>query len=137
MDFPGSARGKVPTCRCRRCKRCRLDPWVWKIPWRKEGLPPPLFLPGEPMDRGAWWVTVHGVTKSWTRLKRFSMHTHTPRDTAILLLRYLPKINETSLCTKTYVYQIFIAALVILQTENNPNVHQQVNEYTNRGIYIH
>ena len=20
------------------------------------------------MDRGAWWVTVHGVTKSWTRL---------------------------------------------------------------------
>ena len=21
-----------------------------------------------PMDRGAWWVTVHGVTKSWTRL---------------------------------------------------------------------
>ena len=22
-----------------------------------------------PMDRGAWWVTVHGVTKNWTRLK--------------------------------------------------------------------
>ena len=21
-----------------------------------------------PMDRGAWWVIVHGVTKSWTRL---------------------------------------------------------------------
>ena len=20
------------------------------------------------MDRGAWWATVHGVTKSWTRL---------------------------------------------------------------------
>ena len=20
------------------------------------------------MDRGAWWVTVHGITKSWTRL---------------------------------------------------------------------
>ena len=28
-----------------------------------------------PMDRGAWWVTVHAVTKSQTRLKRFSMHT--------------------------------------------------------------
>ena len=26
------------------------------------------------MDRGAWWVIVHGVTKSWTRLKRLSMH---------------------------------------------------------------
>ena len=20
------------------------------------------------MDRGAWWVTVHGIAKSWTRL---------------------------------------------------------------------
>ena len=22
-----------------------------------------------PMDRGDWWVTAHGVAKSWTRLK--------------------------------------------------------------------
>ena len=22
-----------------------------------------------PMDRGAWWATVHRVSKSWTRLK--------------------------------------------------------------------
>ena len=21
---------------------------------------------GSPMDRGAWWAIVHGVTKSWT-----------------------------------------------------------------------
>ena len=21
-----------------------------------------------PMERGAWWATVHGVTKSWTQL---------------------------------------------------------------------
>ena len=27
-----------------------------------------------PMDRGAWWATVHRVTKSQTRLKRLSMH---------------------------------------------------------------
>ena len=29
-----------------------------------------------PMDRGAWWATVHRVAKSWTRLKRLSTHTH-------------------------------------------------------------
>ena len=23
-----------------------------------------------PMDRGAWWAAVYGVTQSWTRLKR-------------------------------------------------------------------
>ena len=22
-----------------------------------------------PMDRGAWWASIHGVTKIWTRLK--------------------------------------------------------------------
>ena len=25
-----------------------------------------------PMDGGAWWAAVHGVAKSWTRLKRLS-----------------------------------------------------------------
>ena len=27
------------------------------------------------MDRGAWWGTVHGVTKSQTQQKRLSTHT--------------------------------------------------------------
>ena len=27
-----------------------------------------------PMDRGAWQTTVHGVAKSWTQLKRLNMH---------------------------------------------------------------
>ena len=26
------------------------------------------------MDREAWWVTVHGVTKSWTRLRDKAQH---------------------------------------------------------------
>ena len=27
-----------------------------------------------PMDRGTWWAAVHGVARSWTRLKQLSMH---------------------------------------------------------------
>ena len=30
-----------------RCKRCRFDPWVRKIPWRRTWQPTPVFLPGE------------------------------------------------------------------------------------------
>ena len=30
--------------------------------------PSSISLLGNPMDRGAWWVTVHGVSKSQTRL---------------------------------------------------------------------
>ena len=26
------------------------------------------------MDRGAWWATIHRVTKSWTQLQQLSMH---------------------------------------------------------------
>ena len=51
---------KNPPCQHRRCKRPGLNPWVGKIPWRRAGLPTPVFLPGEshgqrslsyPMDR--------------------------------------------------------------------------------------
>ena len=31
---------------------------------------------GNPMDRGAWWATVHWVKKSRTRLKHLSIYTH-------------------------------------------------------------
>ena len=27
--------------------RCRFDPWVGKIPWRRAWQPTPVFLPGE------------------------------------------------------------------------------------------
>ena len=29
-----------------------------------------------PTDRGAWWATVHGVAKSWTRLSDFTFTFH-------------------------------------------------------------
>ena len=29
------------------CRRCRFDPWVGRIPWRREWPPTPVFLPGE------------------------------------------------------------------------------------------
>ena len=36
-----------PACQCRRCQRCRLDPWIRKIPWRRKWQPTLVFLPGE------------------------------------------------------------------------------------------
>ena len=39
------------------------DPWVGKIPWRRKGQLTPVFSPGNPMDREAWWDTVYGVAK--------------------------------------------------------------------------
>ena len=51
MGFPGGATGKEPICQGRGCKRCRFDPQVAEIPWRRAWQPTPVFLPGEsPMD---------------------------------------------------------------------------------------
>ena len=33
------------------------------IHWRRKWQPTPVFLPEQPMDRGTWRATVHGVTK--------------------------------------------------------------------------
>ena len=45
--FPGGTSGKEPACQCRRHRRCRLDSWVWKIPWRKAQQPTLVSLTGE------------------------------------------------------------------------------------------
>ena len=37
------------------CRRPGFDPWVGKIPWRREGPPTPVFWPGE----------FHGLYSPW------------------------------------------------------------------------
>ena len=41
-------------------------------PEEGDGTPLQCSCLGNPMDRGAWWATVHGVTKSWTWLNNFT-----------------------------------------------------------------
>ena len=61
MGFPGGTSGKEFACQCKRLKRCRLDPWVWKIPGGGNYNPSQYSCLENPMDRGAWWATVHRV----------------------------------------------------------------------------
>ena len=44
----------------------------------------------KPMDRGAWWATVHRVTKSRTRLKQLSTLTSFENDTTTQENKTLP-----------------------------------------------
>ena len=57
--------GKESTCQCR---RHGFNPCIRKIPWRREWLPLQYSCLENPMDRGAWWATVHRVTKSQIQL---------------------------------------------------------------------
>ena len=50
-------------------------PWLRRSPGQGNSYPFQYSCLENPMDRGAWWATVHNVTKSWTQLKWLSMHT--------------------------------------------------------------
>ena len=39
--------GKESIYQCKRCKQCRFDPCVGKIPWSRKWQPTPVFLLGE------------------------------------------------------------------------------------------
>ena len=51
---------------CLQCRRPGFDPWVGKIPWRRERPPTPVFSPGE-----FYGLYSHGVTKSQMLLRDF------------------------------------------------------------------
>ena len=85
--------------KCRRHKTLGVGPWIRKISRRRAWQPTPVFLPGNPMNRGAWWATVHNVAKSWSWLKRFSMHAYTKYNN----LKYTdnqqgPTVEHMELC---------------------------------------
>ena len=64
--------GKELTCQCKRHKRHRFDPWVGKIAGERNCNPLQYSCLENPMGRGAWQATVHGVEKSWTWLSNWA-----------------------------------------------------------------
>ena len=72
LGFPGYLNGKESTGQCRSHRRCRFNPWVGKISWRRKWHPTQVFLPGQsPPARGGWQAAVHGVAES-----DMTEHTH-------------------------------------------------------------
>ena len=40
-------------------------PGLGRFPWRRKWQPTPVILPGESLDKGAWWAT-----KSWHKVAK-------------------------------------------------------------------
>ena len=97
ISYPGGA--SEHTCQRRRHRRCGFHPWVCMTPWRRAWQPLQYPCLENPKDRGAWWATVHRVTKGQTRLKWLSIHTHahththTCHQTEIIIVQTLPKME--------------------------------------------
>ena len=63
IGFPRWQSGKQSTCQFRRCRRPGFHPWVGKTPWVGNGNPLQYSRLANPMDRGGWQATVHGVSR--------------------------------------------------------------------------
>ena len=83
--------GKEATCQCRRFRRLGFDPWAGKIPWRGNGSQLQYSGLGNPMDRGAWWVTVQWMAEELDLTEWLSKHARCIQNT---LVSYAP-INTT------------------------------------------
>ena len=68
QEFPRWLSRRDSTCQCRRLRRRGFNPWVRKNPGEGNGNPLQYSCLVNPRDKGAWWVTVHGVRKSQTWL---------------------------------------------------------------------
>ena len=63
LGFPGGSGGKESTCNARDLGSITV---LGRSPGEGKGYPLQYSSLENPMDRGAWQATVHGVTKSWT-----------------------------------------------------------------------
>ena len=94
--FPGGTRDKEPACQCRKCKRHGFNPWSGRSPGGGHGNPVQYSCLENPMDRGAWWATVHRVLKvrhNWSDLAQHS--TQGPyNDNEYVIIKMTCKIDE-------------------------------------------
>ena len=75
MGFPGGSVGKESPFQCRRLKiDSSVIPGSGQSRGEENGNRLQYSCLEYSMDRGAWWATVHRVTKSQIRLKQRSMH---------------------------------------------------------------
>ena len=66
MDFPGGASAKKSPANAGDIRDAGSVPGSGRSPGGGHGNPLQYSYLENPMDRGAWWATVHTVTKSWT-----------------------------------------------------------------------
>ena len=66
MGFPDGSMGKESTCNAGDTGDAGSIPGSGRFPGGRKGNPLQYSCLKSPMDRGAWWDTVHGVAKSRT-----------------------------------------------------------------------
>ena len=70
MGFPVGTSVKKPSANAGDIRDMGSIPGLGRSPEGEHSNPLQYSCLENPMDRGAWWATVHRVAKSWTLLKQ-------------------------------------------------------------------
>ena len=84
MGFPGGAEIKASACNV---GDLGSIPGLGRSPGEENGNPLQYSCLEIPMDRGAWWATVHGVAKSRTCLSDFTFFLLRNMENYVILLQ--------------------------------------------------
>ena len=119
--FPGGPVLKKPTCRGRRHKGPRFNPWIRKIPWRRRWPPTLVFLPGKlrgqrtlvgdnPWGHRELDMADHSTDTSInvstclpTYLKSVNLHIHPLSPTYLFIYNF-----------STYLHFIFVSTSILI-----------------------
>ena len=98
-DFPSGSAGKESTCNVGDTGDLGLIPRSRRFPGGGHGNPLQYSCQENPMDRGDWWATVHGVTKNRTQLKWLSLAHHSLESLCRILYTQNLFILKQGICT--------------------------------------
>ena len=98
---------------CLQCGRLGFDPWVGKIPWRRERLPTPGFWPGE----------LHGLYSPWcrsrTQLSNLNFRFHSNKINSNFFKTMGNVIHKSDPCSSLHVNPLYNPFLSMLCNEKN------------------
>ena len=122
MGFPGGSNDKESVCNS---EDPGSIPGLGRSPGEGNGNPLQYSCLGKSMDRGAWWATVHGVTKSRIGLSEQNFHFFSyvymyicVRIIFQILLHFsfLQDIEHSSLCYTVSPCCLAVSLLLLLAT---------------------
>ena len=114
MGFSGSSYCKESECNAGN-PGCSI-PGSGRSPGEGNNYPLQCSCLENPMDRGAWWTTVYGVTKSWTWLSRLTVYNSINKYELFSLDKLKSNIylNRFQLFKKNLIYYLMIWTLVYI-----------------------
>ena len=123
---------------CRSCRRHRFNPWSGRSPEGGHGSPLQYSCLENPMDRGAWWATVHRVIKSWIQLKWLSMHAHHEILSSVLENKNRNKLPELLRINvgngPVYLMEKTNSEVFLVRSQNTFLMNRKVCVYIHRSV---